>query len=95
MIRQSIPAVRIAVAKLLKSKYSMGQAEIAKRMGITQAAVNKYLNGKYSNRIKRTVTGIKAAGFDKKIARMVVSGKSISLVNESIDRIAASIYTGR
>ncbi len=92
VIRQAIPAVRIAVAKLLKAKYKMGQAEIANRMGITQAAVNKYLNGRYSDKIKRIATGIKAEGFDKKIAAMIASGKKVSLVNENIDRAASSMY---
>ena len=92
VIRQSIPAVRIAVARLLRAKYKIGQGEIAKRMGITQAAVNKYLNGKYSGKIKKIVTGMKAAGFDKKIAGMIVSGKGVSLVNKNVDRAASSMY---
>lgn len=91
-IKTAIPAIRIAVAELLKAKYKMGQAEIAKKMGVTQAAVNKYLNGKYSDRIKGIVAGTKAAGSDKKIAEMIVSGKNISLVNENIDRAASSMY---
>ena len=60
-IKTAIPAIRIAVAELLSTKYKMGQAEIAKRMGVTQAAVNKYLNGRYSDRIKGIVAGTKAA----------------------------------
>lgn len=93
-VRAAIPAIRIAVAKLLKSKYNMGQQEIAKRMGITQASVNKYLNGKYSARIKKIVTGVRAGGGDKKIASMIASGKGISLVNEHIDKTAAQTCFG-
>lgn len=92
MIRTTIPAVRIAVAKLLKSRYKMGQQEIAKRMGITQAAVSKYVNGNYSDKINRIVTRIKTGGSDKKIARMIISGKDATLVNERIDSEASAMY---
>ena len=88
-IKMTIPAVRIAVARILKSKYKMGQEEIAKRMGITQAAVNKYLNGKYSDKTGKIISGIKEGGLDAKVAGMVASGKGISVINEYIDRIAA------
>lgn len=93
-VRVAIPAIRIAVAKLLKSKYNMGQQEIARRMGITQASVNKYLNGRYSARIKRIAAGVRAGGGDKKIASMIASGKRLSLVNEHIDKTAARTFFG-
>ena len=89
-IRLTIPAVRIAVAKLLKKKYKMGQQEIADRMGITQVAVHKYLNGKYSREIGRIVTAVKSHGTDKKIAMVVASGGTISSINRDIDRAAAA-----
>lgn len=93
-IKTAIPAVRIAVAKLLKSKYRMDQQEIAKRMGVTQTSVNKYLNGRYSAKINGIVAGIRTRGFDRQIAGMIASGKRASLVNEGIDRAASSMYYG-
>lgn len=92
MIKAAIPAVRIAVARKLKDRYGMGQQEIAKRMGITQAAVNKYLNERYSNQIKKIVAIIEASGFDKRIAAMVASGKNTLMVNRNIDRAASAVF---
>jgi predicted transcriptional regulator len=39
-----IPAFRRAVAREMHSRYHMKQVEIARRLGITQAAVSKYLS---------------------------------------------------
>ena len=39
-----IPAFRRAVAREMADRYHMTQTEIAKRLGITQAAVSKYLS---------------------------------------------------
>ena len=41
-----IPAFRRAVAREMSSHYHMTQQEIAKRLGITQAAVSKYLSSR-------------------------------------------------
>ena len=41
-----IPAFRRAVAREMSSHYHLKQAEIAERLGITQAAVSKYLSSK-------------------------------------------------
>jgi predicted transcriptional regulator len=53
VIKYFIPAIRANTAKTLASKYNFSQLEIASKLGITQAAVSKYLNGKYSSEIKR------------------------------------------
>ncbi len=47
-----IPAARSIIAKELKYRYSMTEQDIAAKLGIAQAAVSKYLSGKYSKRIK-------------------------------------------
>ncbi len=47
-----IPAARSVIAKELKERYHLTEQEIAARLGIAQAAVSKYLSGKYSDRIK-------------------------------------------
>ena len=91
MIKTAVPAIRIAVARLLKSKYRMGQLEIARGLGVTQASVNKYLNGRYSRSIGGAMASIRGKGLDRRIAKMVVSGISTHLVNESIDRAASSM----
>jgi predicted transcriptional regulator len=93
MIRTAIPAVRVAVARLLKRKYNMGQQEIADRLGITQASVNKYINGDYSDRIGRNAAWVSSVGLDSKIAKLVASGRGADTVNRSIDLAASSVYT--
>lgn len=40
---RAVPAFRKEVALAMRSRYHMTQTEIAKRLGITQAAVSKYL----------------------------------------------------
>jgi len=41
-----IPEFKRAVAKEMYSRYNMTQVEIAKRLGVTQAAVSKYLSSR-------------------------------------------------
>ncbi len=52
--REVVPAVRYVLIKRLKNKYNMREEEIARHLGITQAATSKYVSGKRSTRIKRT-----------------------------------------
>ncbi len=92
IIRTAIPAVRVAVARLLKRKYKMGQQEIADRLGITQASVNKYINGDYSERIAMVAARIKEMGLDNRIAKLAASGSHADTVNKSIDLAASSVY---
>lgn len=51
-IKYFIPAVRSSVTKELSKKYNLTQVDIASKLGITQAAVSKYLAEDYSNKIK-------------------------------------------
>jgi predicted transcriptional regulator len=91
-IKTAIPAIRIAVAELLSTKYRMSQKNIANGLGITQAAVNKYLNGKHSEKIGKLIIQVKKEGTGTAIAGMVASGKDPNRVNERIDSAASSMY---
>jgi hypothetical protein len=51
-IKYFIPALRASIAKILFEKYNLTQMEIALKLGVTQAAISKYLSGKYSKEIK-------------------------------------------
>ena len=93
-IKAAIPAIRIAVAELLSTKYKMSQNEIAGGLGVTQAAVNKYLNRRYSKKIGRIASMVKKEGADIAIAGMVVSGRGLSQINERIDGAASAMYQG-
>lgn len=48
-----LPAIKAVVAKTLAQRYSWTQIEIATGLEVTQAAVSKYLSGKYSSDLKR------------------------------------------
>lgn len=94
-IKTAIPAIRVSVAKLLSTKYKMPQKSIASGLGITQAAVNKYLNGGYSDRIGRLIAMTKKKGADVAIAKMVTSGNDLEHINERIDSTASAMYQDR
>ncbi len=49
--KEVIPAARLFIATALKKRYNMTEQEIAERLGVAQAAVSKYLNGKSSKKI--------------------------------------------
>ena len=53
VVKQLIPAVRVKVAKELYNKYNFNQKEIAKKLGLSQPAISKYLSGNYTQEIKK------------------------------------------
>ena len=68
-VKEITPAVRLLIARELKAKYNMREKDIAKRLNIAQAAVSKYLSGKYSKRI-----GDAAARIDGKYVDTYIEG---------------------
>ncbi len=50
--KEIIPAARAALITEFKKRYDAKEDAIACYVGITQAAISKYLNGKYSDKIK-------------------------------------------
>ena len=53
VIKTLIPALRASIARKLHEDYDFTQVEIAEKLGLTQPAVNNYLSGRYSPKIKR------------------------------------------
>jgi predicted transcriptional regulator len=88
----TIPAVRIAIAKSLNKKYKMNQSEIAKRLGIAQAAVSKYLSNRYSTKIAKVERIITSKKLEQPIIRMIVAKRDKKTISQSIDRLASSGY---
>ncbi|MCL5117564.1 MAG: hypothetical protein M1124_01920 [Candidatus Marsarchaeota archaeon] len=66
-IEELLPAVRAGATKVMTNKYRLKQEEVAMLLGLTQAAVSKYINDKYSEKIKNI-----ERGFDKKILDKLV-----------------------
>ena len=72
----AVSAVRAGVSKQLAVKYKFKQAEIAVRLGITQAAVSKYLSGFYSHKVKTIEENPRVQRAIKKIAASIASSKT-------------------
>ncbi len=56
--KEIIPAARAALIVELSKNHGIKEDAISEYVGITQAAISKYLNGKYSDRIKSTMEKI-------------------------------------
>ena len=92
IVKMAIPAVRIAVARVLSKEYGFGQELIAKRLGVTQASVSKYLNGRHSKSTTALMALVRKRGFDKRIARAVAAKGSLSRINNLVDEAASDPY---
>lgn len=88
-LKLTIPALRVAASESLSEKYGMSETDIAKRLGVAQAAVSKYLSRNYSDKIKRVVAIIKSRRLHKEIVKAVLADKSTKQVAELMDRIAS------
>ena len=49
--KEIVPAARLFIASELKRRYNMKEQEIADLLGVAQAAVSKYLNDRYSEKV--------------------------------------------
>jgi predicted transcriptional regulator len=67
----------------------MQETQIARNLGIAQAAVSKYLSGNYSKSVKRLVAIVQEKGLEDKVVEAILSKKSAQQVADQID-IAAS-----
>ncbi|MCW6160464.1 MAG: helix-turn-helix domain-containing protein [Candidatus Micrarchaeales archaeon] len=70
----------------------MSQQQIAKRLGVAQAAISKYLSGGYSQRIKMVEKIIEKKGYEIPIAKMIASKKDRETVSLKVDELAANGY---
>ncbi len=52
MVKEFLPALRASSARMMAEQYKISQEKIAELLETTQAAVSKYLNGKYSDKVK-------------------------------------------
>lgn len=89
LMKLSIPSVRYALAHELTRKYGMEQSQVAASLGITQAAVNKYLSGKCSARISKLGRLILSKGIVSGGAMRAASSYETEELNKLIDSIAS------
>ena len=79
VIKEFLPAMRANITKTLSEKYKYNQSEIAIKLGLTQAAVSKYLAGDYSSEVK-VVEKIKdIKGMADNVARQIAEVKASKL----------------
>lgn len=88
--REVIPAVRAYLADIMSKEYGYRQTQIAKKLGIAQVAVSKYLNGRYSDevaKVKQTVSH----SISKSVARSIIESSSSDEANAAIERISEQL----
>mgnify|MGYP001600035139 CR=1 FL=1 len=76
IIKRFLPAIRSSVTKELFNKYNFTQEEIAKRLGVTQASISKYLSGKYTKSIKDLEKKQKIKEISEKLSLFIASNKA-------------------
>jgi predicted transcriptional regulator len=85
MIKISIPSIRYALARILYKNYNFSQKKISDSLGITQAAVSKYLSHNCSKAIIET-------GNDKRFVKVAgILAKKISMGKISTDELKSEI----
>jgi predicted transcriptional regulator len=70
-----VPAARSIIAKELNEKYEMTEQEIANYLDVAQAAVSKYLKGRYSNEIMKIEAGIDRSAIAGHVSRIAAGRK--------------------
>lgn len=89
-MRITIPAVRAAISYTLSRKHGMKETEIAKRLGIAQAAVSKYLAGKYSKKVGKLMDLVMQRNLEKEAVKAALFGKTGASVESYVERIASN-----
>ena len=85
-----MPAVRASVTeKLLSMGY--GQESIAKELGIVQAAVSKYMNGRYSEHVGAIKKHIEDGNLCNCIIESIVKKKGKTVVEKDISRLCENL----
>ncbi len=88
IIKATLPSIKIAVANAL-AKDNIKQDKIAASLGVSQAAVNKYIKGKYSATLKKIVAQIKDSPEIRELVHYVEAGKCTSDISKKIDVFAS------
>ncbi len=73
---ETVPAARAMIAKMLIEKYGMKEAKVAELIGVTQAAISKYVNKKMY-RVNEKIKNIESKlGDEKKLLETYVKNLS-------------------
>ncbi len=75
-----VPAARASIAKALVKKHNMSEKDAAKMLGVTQAAISKYVSSKYSQKIKDIEGRIDPNEIDGYVSK-IVKGDDVQVGN--------------
>ena len=92
--RASVPAIRALVARKLVKEHRMNQQDIAKALGLTQAAVSNYLRGRRGN-IFSDDDLASIDGIVSQICTMLVSGANSPKIISKFDEACQVIRHNR
>lgn len=79
-VKLVLPALRASIAKRLYEDYDFSQEEIAASLGLTQAAVSKYLSGKYGAEVKELEKAEKIRNVGERVASGIAKTPSASQI---------------
>lgn len=85
-----LPAVRAAIAETLSKKYGYRQVDVAKKLGVAQVAVSKYLNKRYSKRVARIKEYVMEKRMLDEVIKEILGGDEQKRINKEIDIICSS-----
>lgn len=73
-LRTTISAVKVVVAIDLVNRFGMSRRDVASVLGITEAAIAKYMNSNYSKGVARVVKYLKKTNLHSKLSERIASG---------------------
>ncbi len=85
-----LPAVRAAIAERLSKEYNYRQIDIAKKLGVAQVAVSKYLNNKYSKHVARIKEFVVEKGMLNNVIKEILNGDEQTKISRKIDEVCSS-----
>lgn len=74
-----LPAIRREFAKVMMNEYGLSQKEVAKKLGVTDAAISQYLSAK---RGKIEIRDNKILKEVRKSAKRIIDGDAKTMVRE-------------
>ena len=75
VVGKIMPAMRASVVKELSNKYHMKQADIARKLGITQASVSQYLSSTRAAGNKMLESFPEIKGYATEISKKIAAGE--------------------
>ena len=82
-LKRFVPAVKARTARVLSDEHGFSQMQIAEALGLTQAAVSKYLSGKYGDDVREAIDLPSVLQSAQSAASAIASSEPLNLVPSS------------